>query len=211
MRDLLYVAIGDSLTVGFGAWPGRGFVPQYSIMAQSDINRRLITRNAGRIGATSEIIAGLFRPGGELPFLLQQADIITLTAGGNDLIHAFKRFRTDGNLGHFSYAMSRFQIHYGQIMQNIRQIKKETGPYMVRLVGLYNPYPGLPVGNPWVTRFNEHIRSFAGGGHTRMAEIYPAFAGREQELLSFDHLHPNSQGYWIIADQLRRLGYAPLA
>jgi lysophospholipase L1-like esterase len=57
--------------------------------------------------------------------------------------------------------------------------------------------------------FNGHLISFA-DDKIAVTNLYTAFKGNEDELLSFDRVHPNPKGYQVIADELDELGYSPV-
>lgn len=85
-----YTAVGDSLTFGFGAMPGGGFVPLYRRMAEEKLRQFVAHENLGVNGLTSD---ELYDRVVQLPtyrFHLRQAQIITISIGGNDLIRAVK-------------------------------------------------------------------------------------------------------------------------
>ncbi len=209
--EIYYVAIGDSLTEGVGAWPGSGFVNRYGILAQQTVKKPVVFENAGRRGATARDVADLIAFHAEIRLKIAQADIITITAGGNDLIQAAKQYISDGEHRHFRHALEQFREHFSRMARMITQLKRgRNGKYIVRSVGLYNPFPKLHKGGLWVREFNRHIQSFQ-GTHFRSADVYGAFLGREKKLLSFDHVHPNAEGYRVIAEQIHRTGYFPLA
>jgi lysophospholipase L1-like esterase len=192
MDRINYLALGDSLTVGYGAMFGRGFVDQYCWLAQQRLHKYIGMQNVGKIGATSGDIAALLTDA-DIRYLVQIADLITLTAGGNDLIRAAKQYYSDGKASGFQTSLQHCHENYKSIINT-----------------LYNPLPQLAEGIEWVTKFNQNIQSFE-GHNIRMAKIYAPFLGKEKELLSFDHIHPNARGYHVIAAQLDQLGYAPLA
>lgn len=48
-----YTAIGDSLTTGFGALPGNGFVPVYRRMAEGRLRSNVASTNLGVNGLTT--------------------------------------------------------------------------------------------------------------------------------------------------------------
>lgn len=96
-------------------------------------------------------------------------------------------------------------------IRHIRKIKTPVSkPYFIRAIGLYNPYPAWTEATEYVIRFNRHLMGL-GDDYFRVADIYAQFSGREKELMSVDGLHPNGRGYRVIAEQLNRLGYKPLA
>jgi lysophospholipase L1-like esterase len=168
-----YLAVGDSLTVGFGAFSEPGFVERYR-------------------------------------YLTQQAEVISITAGGNDLNDAAKQYQVDGNVKVFKSALKKCQENFRQILDMIHDLKSgHSKRYIIRVADLYNPYPQLKEGVIWIQRFNKHLRSFE-GENLLVADIYHAFLGREKELLYLDQVHPNVKGYKVMAEQMHRLGYDEL-
>lgn len=206
-----YTALGDSLTVGVGAPPGCGFVSRYSAILGRRFQMMVLTENIGVNGATTGRIAQLLAGDLDIRWLVKRADVITLTAGGNDLIQAGKRYLVKGDHQHFVYALERCAENYAKIINMISSLKSDNAsPYIIRAVDLYNPFPQIPEGTYWVNQFNRHIHSFA-GGNVRVATIFGSFNGMGNVLLSADRVHPNANGYEVIAEQVSRLGYSPLA
>lgn len=205
-----YTAVGDSLTFGFGAMPGSGFVPLYRRMAEEKLQQFVAHENLGVNGLTSEELLERMTSLPPYRYHLQQAQIITISIGGNDLIKAVKAAGGRLNREALDQALYRCQHHIAASLKYIRKIKSGGKPYFVRGIGLYNPFPGLAEAAEYVTRFNRYLFGLS-DGYFRVADIYGSFAGREKELLSADGLHPNGKGYRIIAEQLNRLGYKPLA
>lgn len=206
-----YTAVGDSLTFGFGAMPGSGFVPLYRRMAEEKLRQFVAHENLGVNGLTSD---ELYDRVVQLPtfrYHLQQAQIITISIGGNDLIRAVKSTGGQPNREVLDAALYRCQNHVANIVKHIRKIKSPVSkPYYIRAIGLYNPYPAWTEATEYVIRFNRHLMGLS-DGYFRVADIYTQFSGREKELMSVDGLHPNGRGYRVIAEQLNRLGYKPLA
>ncbi|MBT2760964.1 GDSL-type esterase/lipase family protein [Paenibacillus sp. ISL-20] len=206
-----YTAVGDSLTFGFGAMPGSGFVPLYRRMAEEKLRQFVAHENLGVNGLTSD---ELYDRVVQLPtfrYHLQQAQIITISIGGNDLIRVVKSTGGRPNREVLDAALYRCQNHVANIVKHIRKIKSPVSkPYFIRAIGLYNPYPAWTEATEYVIRFNRHLMGLS-DGYFRVADIYTPFSGREKELMSVDGLHPNGRGYRVIAEQLNRLGYKPLA
>ncbi|MCJ8010538.1 GDSL-type esterase/lipase family protein [Paenibacillus sp. KQZ6P-2] len=206
-----YTAVGDSLTVGFGAMPGNGFVPVYRSMAERKLGEFVSHENFGINGLTSSQLYANMKRSAHLRNSLKEAKIITISIGGNDLIRAAKSAPPQNITQHFNKALSQCQSNFSGIMQTINQLKSgRSSPYIVRAVGLYNPYPQVEAATLWVQQFNSYISGHWGAGYAA-ANIFSSFYGREKELLSLDHLHPNGRGYKVIADHLNRMGYYPLA
>ncbi|WP_245640139.1 GDSL-type esterase/lipase family protein [Paenibacillus dakarensis] len=206
-----YAAIGDSLTFGVGALPGSGFVPLYSRMAEERLQQVVRFKNLGINGLTSEKLYERIMSDARLRISLKVAGLITISIGGNDLIRAVKSggFRPDRE--RLEKALERCQRNISGCISAIYKLKSgDNQPYILRAVGLYNPYPSWGEAAEYVTRFNRYLRGMEHGGFLRIADIYWRFAGREQELLSFDGIHPSTKGHRVIAEELDRLGYKPI-
>jgi lysophospholipase L1-like esterase len=207
---LYYLAIGDSLTVGVGAPWRYSFVNRYRWLTQQHFKKPVFLVNAGMKGArTIDVLAGL-QSDPRIRHLVRNADIITITAGGNDLLYAAEKFRFDRRIQDFHDALVQCHLHYRQILITIERIKAERpNRYIIRSVDLYNPIFQLPEADAIVRQFNHNILALQ-GPLFRVADVFPLFKGKERELLSFDRIHPNAWGYRLMADQVYHLGYSPL-
>ncbi|NDI36207.1 GDSL-type esterase/lipase family protein [Chengkuizengella sediminis] len=206
-----YLALGDSLTVGVGASsPQYGFVPQYISKTNRELKKYIFCENMGVSGATSEDVLDMVINFEDIQLLIKQADMISITVGGNDMKNAAVQFLRSKNESVLAAALKRFNYNFDNIIDIIHQLKKHNKKnYMLRGMNLYNPFPKIPGTAVWVKRFNQHIESFE-GKNIGIANVYPIFVGREKELLSSDNFHPNGKGYYLMAEALNALGYYPL-
>ncbi|WP_068613012.1 GDSL-type esterase/lipase family protein [Paenibacillus tuaregi] len=207
----LYTAIGDSLTTGFGALPGNGFVPTYRRMAEGTLRTQVYSQNLGVNGLTSgELEQRLRYP--VYQQALRDANIITISIGGNDLIQAAKAIRrTPARESQIlSQSLAECKRNFTDIVRTVYGIKEGSrSRYILRVVGLYNPHPEVREGDAWVTQFNRYAAQFSNQVYG-FADIFPIFTRRGRELLSIDQVHPNGRGYKVMAEQLHRLGYGYL-
>ncbi|MDO7905904.1 GDSL-type esterase/lipase family protein [Paenibacillus sp. JX-17] len=204
-----YAAIGDSLTVGTGTLPGNGFVAVYRKLASVSLHAHVVRSNWGINGLTSGQLLDLVRGNPAIRSSLADAQIITVSIGGNDLLRAFRGVRY-GSQPSYSAVLPQVQRNVEGIIREIYTLKKkESGRFMIRAVGLYNPLPSVPEAGYWVERYNLFLQGLNSPGFAA-ADLYPAFSGRERELLSLDRIHPNARGYRVIAFELNRLGYGSL-
>ncbi|MBP2001435.1 lysophospholipase L1-like esterase [Paenibacillus shirakamiensis] len=209
----LYTAIGDSLTTGFGALPGNGFVPIYRRMAEAKLKDVVINQNLGVNGLTSPELEQrvLYHP--LYQQALTQADLITISIGGNDLIRAGRALQIapDRAPQILGQSLDTCQRSFGNIVRSVQKIKAgSTSPYAIRVVGLYNPFPQIQEGSEWVRQFNAFASGFSNKNFA-FADISGAFAAQGRELLFWDGVHPNGRGYRTIAGQLDKLGFKPLS
>lgn len=207
-----YTAIGDSLTTGAGALLGDGFAPIYRRMAERYLRKPVSYENLGINGLTSQELLSLIHSNSLFRSAIGRAELITVTIGGNDLRpYVSALARGSGSSGSsVSQALKHTKEHVRQIVHALYRIKHgQREPFIIRMVGLYNPFPGVREGGLYVRQYNSFLDSL-GGPNYRVANIYPAFEGNERALLSLDRVHPNSRGYRVIAEELNQLGYAPL-
>ncbi|KQY83044.1 lysophospholipase [Paenibacillus sp. Root52] len=204
-----YAAIGDSLTVGTGALLGTGFVPLYRRMAEINVRTFVSMDNMGMNGLTSGELLQMVSSHNRVRQSLREADIITISIGGNDLIRTFKASNGVPGTSKMTQVLGDTRNHVSQIMKQIRQLKGNS-VYMVRTIGLYNPFPQAAEAAYWVQQYNSFLNG-AGSRYYACAQVYDRFLGHERELLFWDRVHPNARGYRVIADQLNRTGYIPFS
>lgn len=206
-----YVAIGDSLTVGLGSdLFSPGFVGRYAEDASNSLHRHIVVDKFARSGSTSgEILNALYVPA--ICDALAASDIVTITAGANDLIDAAEAFLTNQNEEQLFLALETSTTNIKKMIERIHDLHDPAHYcYAMRLLNLYNPFPNIPLADPWIQRFNARLAEFERFPHIKVADIYSAFQGRQQELLTPHGIHPNDHGYEVMADVLNRLGYTPL-
>jgi lysophospholipase L1-like esterase len=204
-RELVYLALGDSLTAGKGAPYESSFVRQYERLAESSLGLPIVAENAGKSGATTADILQTIKTVDPVRAAAVRSDIITVTAGGNDLIRAAKTFFYDNDVRHLMSALKQFDRNMTHILETISALKQGSGPYAVKVVGLYNPLPEFEEAIFWVNKFNEHLRSLHGGS-VAVVDVYDLFLGKEDDLLSDDRFHPNAEGYRLIAERVHVSG-----
>ncbi|MFC3883556.1 GDSL-type esterase/lipase family protein [Bacillus songklensis] len=208
---LSYAAIGDSLTAGVGSsFFAPGFVGRYARMTEHELNSHVCPNIVARAGyTTGDVLRSLKHP--YVRERLKRANIITITAGGNDLIQAGRQFARMKQEDALFEALAKCRENMSEIVHTIYEYKHEVHePFIIRIVDLYNPLPEVALAGRWVRLFNRHIDSFSGHPHIKVAKIYDAFKRSLDEWLSPDGIHPNGKGYEHIAETLHQLGYGNL-
>ncbi|MFZ3589658.1 GDSL-type esterase/lipase family protein [Bacillus sp. DJP31] len=208
---LEYIALGDSLTVGVGV-PlfDPGFVEVYARNVERDIGKRVQIYKYAKVGATTGDVVNLLTSNC-VQAAIKQADIITITAGGNDLIKAARIYIQNQDKEVLDAALATSINNLTELIRSLDLLIEECeGPFIIRLANLYNPFPSIPLVDPWVQTFNQHVQGFSSIPNVKIADIYSVFKGCENDLLSSDKIHPNGKGYFEIARSFREFGYKPL-
>jgi acyl-CoA thioesterase-1 len=94
-RDVHVLALGDSLTAGYGLPPGQGFVPQLEAMLRRNGIRAFVT-NAGVSGDTAA--QGRARLKWTLDGLREKPDLAIVALGANDMLRGLPPSRTRADL-----------------------------------------------------------------------------------------------------------------
>lgn len=211
---LYYVALGDSLTEGYGVGEEDSFVAVYSRLMESALGRRVIYLNAGVTGETTTDILDRMSKDADLQEAIRQADLISLTAGGNDLLGAAREFLLHRDPQVLKAALRLFTINIRRIIEAIKHIRAAPGQdrakrLVMRILNLYNPFPIIEETDYWIERFNRQWQAYE-TPYIRIVDLYEAFQYRTDDLIGEDMVHPNVLGYRTMAEAAHALGYAGL-
>jgi len=187
-----YMALGDSLSAGFGAVPAtNGFVYLIYRSGALDTVPNTLLANAGVPGATSRQVLDYQVPQAIEAFRPQ---VITITVGGNDLLRILS-----GDTP--AQVLAEFQANLTQILALLR-----SGLPGTRIVvGNLYTIPEIPGADDVVPIFNDIVQQVANGFGVPVADVYGAFQGREGLLLIERHaadpfqVHPTNAGYRAMA------------
>jgi lysophospholipase L1-like esterase len=202
-----YVALGDSLAVGIGA--RRGYVDRYTSYITTDTGARVNVVNLGQSGQTSSQLLHALRSDPSMRRTLSAAEVITFNIGINDLGRAGEAYENgtcggDNNEECLRTAVETFEENWDAVIAELLSLRS-TGDTIMRTAGIgYTPRVD-EVFEPYVEEVNRHVATTAANNDIPYAQQYLG-----KEYLSPDGVHPNDDGYEVIADQLRKLGYSPL-
>jgi len=230
-----YVALGDSLATGFGAFTG--YVPRYDAYIETDTRVAVTRTNLGQNGWTSSQLLSALRNDPKFRRATREAEIVTWNIGGNDLRAARKSYKkgTCGgpdNQDCLRAGVAKLETNWDAITAEVLELRS-TRNTIVRTMDIYNPYvrtdkvsdtwqddggmDDFQVFNRYLYEVNYHIATTSNAAGVPYAEVYLAFNGttgdedpKSKGYLSFDGIHPNNTGHTIIAGELRKLDYAPL-
>lgn len=195
MENVIYLALGDSLTEGIGASsPDSCFVPQYFRHIKVSTGCRLL--NMGVSGMTaSELLRFLESP--ILKKLIPQVSHMTVTTGGCDFIQWYE---TNLTLTGLVRTMRSVRVQVGRLLDQIRQLNGEAD---LKVLGFYLPPPAYEKGFLLASRalraMNLVYSQLCVQYQAYFINPFDTFLNRLDYFA--DEVHPNQQGY----DELARL------
>ena len=134
------VSLGDSLTEGVGDTTGRGgFVPLVATEIKDKFSLTDVTTdNFGKSGDRSDQILKRLKASAEQQKALKDADIISITVGGNDLMKTVSKNLFSGlTLKTFTKPASTYQRQLTDLVAEIRTYAPDAPIY---IFGIYNPF-----------------------------------------------------------------------
>ncbi len=201
--NLQIVALGDSITVGFGDTTGKGYVKNLQELLSEERNQPVyLVGNFAQNGyTTSQVLADLTERNG-IQQAVKSADIILLTAGGNDLF----RMGDEIDVKAFQDKIPATQAILQNIFQKINEINPDLTIYYV---GLYNPFieaveiEGTSIAvQAWN---NAAFQAAEAYDNIVVVPSYDLFEQKMGDFLSSDNYHLNDAGYLKIAKRLAML------
>ena len=220
-KVVTYVAIGDSLTKGVGDSTNQGgFVPMLAQSLTNETGLEFKAINYGVSGNTSGQILSRMQEKKEIRKDLKQAQLLTITVGGNDLRKAILEDTSNLNLDRFEKASKTYEKNLKQIIELAR---KDNPDLPIYVVGIYNPlylnFPDLTdlqtLVDQWNQRTEETLSAYKGvyfvpindllyKGIDGQSGVTESELGKEtvtnDALYDEDSFHPNNTGYEIMKE-----------
>ncbi|HFI0055485.1 TPA: SGNH/GDSL hydrolase family protein [Streptococcus suis] len=215
-----YLALGDSLTEGVGDTTGQGgFVPLLAQSLTNEYGYEVAYQNFGISGNTSNQILKRMKEDKDLKLALEQADLLTMTVGGNDLRKVIVKNLTNLKVSTFDKPAKEYGKRLESIIKTARQQNADLPIY---ILGIYNPlylsFPELTEMQTVVDKWNQTTQHIT----EKYKDVYFVdindllYKGLEGELgisqsnpsttnnllYEEDHFHPNNTGYEIMKKAL---------
>lgn len=194
------VALGDSLTLGTGDESGKGYVVRVKEQLSDtlDIPVYVVGNFAQNGYTTTQVLADLNERKG-IQQAVREADVVLMTAGGNDLFRIGDEVNPQSIRDKFPDALQNIQ----NIMAKIKNINPEARVYYI---GLYNPFIDLPQfegSTDLIQEWNAEVFRLAeqNDGVT-FVSTFDLFENGVGRFLSADFYHPNEAGYTRIAKHI---------
>lgn len=219
VNSLNYIAIGDSLTQGVGDSSHQGgFIPLLSQSIKISYGYEVTAANFGVSGNTSKQILKRMQEDTDLQESLAEADLMTLTVGGNDVMAVIRKNLSDLDITSFDEPSQAYRDNLVNIIERARQANPDLPIYVL---GIYNPFylnfPDLTAMQTVVDNWNQVTESTI----SQFSDVYfipindRLYKGINGEggvtqadnnqttvindaLFEEDHFHPNTIGYQIM-------------
>ncbi|WP_054968190.1 GDSL-type esterase/lipase family protein [Alicyclobacillus ferrooxydans] len=199
-KTIHLVALGDSLTHGLGDASGEGYVGDVAANLKQ-AGYSVIQANLGIDGLTSQgLRTEVVKP--EVTQLLQSANLVLISIGGNDLNDAagLPAIHT----ARIAKARTQFLSNLNAVLSTIRSVNKNA---TVLVIGLYNPYGNIAgarlqtdsIVETWNADEQALVSKYNG---VLMVQTYDLFQLNPTRYLYIDHFHPNQAGYQRIATRV---------
>lgn len=142
LNNLTVVGLGDSLTYGVGDSQSRGgYVHLIKQKLLKNDAKKVNDFNFGKTGDTTVQIKKRLDTRPQIKKQLKKADVITVTAGGNDLMHVLQNNFQTISSNRFNDSMQRakddYQLNITALLKDIRNTNNEAPIF---LFSVYEPF-----------------------------------------------------------------------
>ncbi|WP_425440901.1 SGNH/GDSL hydrolase family protein [Sediminibacillus halophilus] len=203
-KDLDIVAIGDSLTQGVGDTSHNGgYVGILGNTLNDDGQQKVDIVNYGKRGNRSDqLLKRLDQT--EIKSSIEEADIVLVTIGANDIMKVVKNNFTNLEYEPFVKEQANYMERLRKIFDKMVELNPDATIY---LIGFYNPFENYFSD---VEQLGQIIDDWNSTGSTVALEYEQVnyiptkdlFANANQDLLYEDNFHPNNTGYKLIAERV---------
>ncbi len=211
-KETHIVAVGDSLTQGVGDETGNaGYI---GILEDRlvDNDFKVSFENYGVRGNQTKHLIKRLEENEDLRSSLENADVVLITIGANDIMRIMRDNFTNLTEEPFMADRDDYEVRMSTILEIITELQPEADIY---LLGFFNPFEkyfgDIPALNEIMIRWNDSSKrvaeSFEQVTFIPMKDIYK---NREGNFFAEDYIHPNREGYVIMANRVQSYMQAAL-
>jgi len=202
-RQIYHLAIGDSVIHGVGAEQHEDLVYQFSNKLALQTQKRILFQNEGINGITSSELNSLVQSG-RFDVEIKKSDIITINVGGNDILHIVNNSNIYNAIQKFDQLESNFSNNLSGMAARIHQLNPKA---TIVFLELYNPLSPsdqfYSIADKLLPKWNLNIYEVANRySSSIVVETTKVINGEKLKNLSSDGVHPNSDGYTAISEQM---------
>ncbi|AST91749.1 SGNH/GDSL hydrolase family protein [Sutcliffiella cohnii] len=207
-RTYSIVFFGDSLTEGIGDRTNNGGYTSYIKEYYEDklyIDNVKETNLGVKGNRTTHLLARLENE--EIQSSLQNADVIFITIGGNDLMKVIRENFLSLTFPLFEKEQQLYGARLTEVLEKTRSINENATIY---LIGLFNPFyqffQEIDEFNQVVTDWNDTSISVLNQfNDIQFIQVQDIFLQPEEDLLYDDQFHPNENGYRLIGERVIKM------
>ncbi|MBC1373060.1 SGNH/GDSL hydrolase family protein [Listeria booriae] len=211
--DIHLVAMGDSLTEGSGDEKKDGGyvgIVKNDLKKREDVNK-VTTENYGVGGNRIDQLMKRLETQKDFQKSVKQANAISITIGGNDVMKVVRQKLLDANEKDFTKASQTFDAHLKELLDEVRRLNADAPIY---LFGIYNPYTTyfseMKVFDDIIANWNAATKktlkaeknAYFISINEQLEERGATKVGKANPNLADDFFHPNHSGYKKMADAL---------
>lgn len=195
-----YIAIGDSLASGMGVPPNMGYSDKYfNFLSSKDPKTKYL--NLGHGGDTTQDLLNTINKN---KIELGKATIITVHIGINDVFEKLRVAENQISTQEMVTTYNTISKNYAAIISDLKTIAPNA---KIIVLSYYNPFVDDNWFNSHILNLNSIIKTEATKNKLKYVDIYPLFRDPELKYLmkqnyQDDPIHPNLEGYKIIAEEL---------
>ena len=202
--DLSVASIGDSLTKGVGDETDKGGYTSFLLdrLEEAEGIDEIEFTHYGKRGLSTEGLLGKLENNTLTP-VIENADVIIITIGGNDVMNIAKENYRSLKMEQFTDGIKEYEKNLHAIIRAAREINPDADMYFV---GLYNPwrqwFADIKEFGRIMELWNENTGQTAGlYDDVYFVEISPLFEeGDDNLIFEEDYFHPNTKGYQLMGE-----------
>lgn len=197
LDQLNLVGLGDSLTHGVGDTTERGgYVYLIKQKLQKNDAKKVNTTNFGKTGDTTTEIKQRLDSQLEIKKQLKKADIITITAGGNDLMHVLQNNFQTLSSNNFNKSMQlakdQYKVNMTALLKDVRAVNSRAPIF---LFSVYDPFY---VYFPNMTALQEYTDQWNNVAHNQVQQLNSTY------FVDVDHQMSEGQYYGKSKKELKK-------
>lgn len=202
-HDKKMVSIGDSLTQGVGDETESGGYVGILNHTFEDNQMNISIENFGKRGnRTDQLLKRLENE--EISSAIQDADIVLITIGANDIMKVVRSHYTNLHIEPFQEEKIRYVERLTAIFHKINELNPDT---QIFLIGFYNPFERYfgdieqldMILDDWNQASEAVTEEFENVYYIPTEDL---FSNSTINLLADDNFHPNTSGYKLMAQRV---------